>query len=67
MVSLAGAWPLKLHAVCHTLALAGLALAIVTGNAVIARAGSAVGLVGAVAFAWFTAAVIRRMLPGKQS
>ena len=67
IVSLAGAWPLKLHAVCHTLALAGLALAVVTDNAMIARAGSAVGLVGAIAFAWFTAAVIRRMLPDKQS
>ncbi len=67
MASLAGAWPLKLHAVCHTLALAGLALAIVTDDAVIARAGSAVGLLGAIAFAWFTADVIRRMLPGKQS
>ena len=43
------------------------AVAIVTDNAVIARAGSAVGLVGAIAFAWFTADVIRRMLPGKQS
>ena len=65
--ALAGAAPLKLHAVCHALALAGLAVAIVTDNAVIARAGSAVGLVGAIAFAWFTADVIRRMLPGKQS
>jgi hypothetical protein len=64
---LAGAAPLKLHAVCHALALAGLAVAIVTDNAVIARAGSAIGLVGAIAFAWFTADVIRRMLPRKQS
>ncbi len=63
---LAGSAPLKLHAVCHAFALAGLALAIVTDNAVIARAGSAVGLVGAIAFGWFTADVIRRMLPGKQ-
>jgi succinate-acetate transporter protein len=53
--------------VCHALALAGLAVAIVTDNAVIARVGSAVGLVGAIAFAWFTADVIWRMLPGKQS
>jgi len=64
---LAGAAQLKLHAVCHALAVAGLAVAIVTDNAVIARAGSAVGLIGAIAFAWFTADVIRRMLPGKQS
>ena len=64
---LAGSAPLKLHAVCHALALTGLAFAIVTDNAVIARAGSIVGLVGAIAFAWFTADVIRRMLPAKQS
>ena len=64
---LAGAAPLKLHAVCHTLALAVLTVAIATGNAAIARAGSAVGLVGAIAFGWFTADVIRRILPGKQS
>ncbi len=62
----AGAAPLKIHAVCHALALAGIAVAIVTDNAAIARAGSAVGLVGAIAFAWFTADVIRRMLPGKR-
>ncbi len=60
---LAGAAPLKLHAVCHALALAAIAVAIVTDNAMIARAGSAAGLVGAIAFAWFTADVIRRMLP----
>ncbi len=64
---LAGSALLKLHALCHALALAGLAVAIVTDNAVIARAGSAVGLVGAIAFAWFAADVIRRMLPGKQT
>ena len=67
ITELAGAAALKLHAVCHALALTGLAFAIVTDNAVIARAGSAVGLVGAIAFAWFTADVIWRMLPGKQS
>jgi hypothetical protein len=67
ITELAGAAALKLHAVCHALALTGLAFAIVTDNAVIARAGSAVGLVGAIAFAWFTADVIRRMLPGEQS
>lgn len=59
----AGAAQLKLHAACHALAVAGLAVAIVTDNAVIARAGSSVGLIGAIAFAWFTAAVMRRMLP----
>jgi hypothetical protein len=62
---LAGAAPLKLHAMCHAVALAALAVAIVTDNAMIARAGSAAGLVGAIAFAWFTADVIRRMLPAR--
>jgi hypothetical protein len=31
----------------------------------VARVGSAIGLVGAMAFAWFTADVIRRLLPAK--
>lgn len=62
---LAGARSLKLHAVCHGLALAALAVAIVLDNAMVARVGSAIGLVGAVAFAWFTADIIRRMLPAK--
>ena len=64
---LAGSAPLRLHVLCHALALTGLAFAIVTDNVGIARAGSAIGLVDAIAFAWFTADVIRRMLPGKQS
>jgi hypothetical protein len=62
---LAGAPSLKLHAVCHGLALAILAAAIVLDNAMVARVGSAIGLVGAMAFAWFTADVIRRLLPAK--
>ena len=62
----AGSAPLKLHAVCHALALSGLAVAIVTDNAMIARGGSIVGLVGAIAFAWFTADIIWRILPSKQ-
>jgi hypothetical protein len=59
---LAAAAPLKLHAVCHGLALAVLSLAIAADSASLARVGSAVGLVGAVAFAWFTAVVTRRAL-----
>ena len=64
---LAGAASLKLHATCHSLALACLAVAIVIDDTVIARVGSAVGLVGAIAFLWFTADVIRRVLPGKHA
>jgi hypothetical protein len=60
---LAGALSLRLHAVCHALALATIAAAIILDDAMVARVGSAVGLIGAIAFAWFTADVIRRMLP----
>ena len=63
---LSGSAPLKIHAVCHALAVAGLAIAIVADNGLIARASSAVGLIGAIAFAWFTGSVIRRMQSGKQ-
>jgi hypothetical protein len=62
---LADAAALKLHAACHILALALLAAAIVANNAVIARLGGAIGLIGAIAFAWFTADVIRRLLSAK--
>ena len=64
---LAGARSLKLHAVCHATALAVLASAIILDDAMVARVGSAIGLVGAIAFAWFTADIIRRMLPAKQA
>jgi hypothetical protein len=67
VAELAGARSLKLHAACHALALAVLAAAILLDAATIARLGSAIGLVGALAFAWFTVDVIRRMLPPKQA
>ena len=59
---LAASAPLKLHAVCHGIALAVLSLAIAVDSTWLTRAGSAVGLVGAVAFAWFTVGVTRRAL-----
>ena len=59
---LAASAPLKLHAICHSIALAALLLAIATDSTWLTRVGSAVGLVGAVAFAWFTAGVTRRAL-----
>jgi hypothetical protein len=65
VAELAGAPSLKLHATCHALALAALAVAILLDNAMIARVGSAIGLVGAIAFAWFTADIIRRMIATK--
>lgn len=60
--ALAASAPLKLHAVCHGIALAALSLAIAADSAWLARFGGAVGLVGAIAFAWFTASVTRRAL-----
>ena len=64
---LAHAIPLKLHAGCHALAVVGFAISIAIGNATIARAASVVGLVGAIAFVWFTANIIRLMLRGRSS
>ena len=62
MSELAGSGPLKVHAICHAVALAVLALAIAVDSAGVVRIGSAVGLAGAVAFAWFAADVTRRRL-----
>lgn len=61
MSELAAAAPLKAHAVCHGTALAVLAAAIAIDSTALVRIGSAVGLAGAVAFAWFTADVMRRL------
>jgi hypothetical protein len=60
---LANARSLKLHAVCPGLAFAVLVVAILLDDATVARFGSAIGLIGSLAFAWFTADVIRRILP----
>ena len=64
-IASADAMSLRLHAICHTLALACVAAAIVGDDVALARVGSAIGLTGAIAFAWFTVAVVRRILPGK--
>jgi hypothetical protein len=61
--ALAVSWPLKLHALCHCAALAMIGAAIASDAVILTRLGSAVGLLGAVAFAWFTADVIRRVVP----
>lgn len=58
---------LKLHAACHGLAFTILVIAILFDEASLARFGSAIGLIGAIAFAWFTADVIRRILPAAKS
>jgi hypothetical protein len=59
---LAASAPLKLHVACHGTALAVLSAAIAADFTWLARVGSAIGLVGAVAFAWFTVGVTRRAL-----
>jgi hypothetical protein len=58
---LADSSPLKLHALCHGLALASVATAIALDVAWLARAGAAVGLLGALAFAWFSIDVMRHV------
>ncbi len=59
---LAGSSPLKLHALCHCAALTVIAVAIALDDAMLTRVGSAIGLIGAIAFAWLTAHVVRRVL-----
>lgn len=59
MSELAASWPIKIHAACHLIALVALASAIVVDVHWLARLGSMVGLVGALAFAWFTVSVTR--------
>ncbi len=58
---LAASRPLQVHAVCHGGALAVLAVSIIVDAPSLARAGAAVGLAGALAFAWFVADVVRRI------
>jgi hypothetical protein len=60
---LANARALRVHAVCHGAACVVLAAAILLEDATLMRLGAAIGLCGALAFAWFTAEVIRRIWP----
>ncbi len=59
---LAASSPLVLHAICHGLAVALLAIAIAIDVRSLARLGAAIGLVGAAAFAWFVGGVVRRLV-----
>ena len=61
MSELAASGPLSLHAVCHGVALLVLAASIIAGVPWLARTGAAAGLIGSLAFAWFTAAIVRRV------
>lgn len=58
MSELAASGPLKLHAACHGIAVAILTTAIAIDAVWLVRVGSVVGLVGAVAFAWFTTEIM---------
>ncbi len=50
--------PLLFHAACHGIALAIIVIAIAVDNPWLMRAGAFVGLLGALAFAWFAAGVL---------
>jgi hypothetical protein len=56
---IAAGWPLRMHAVCHGLALIGVGTAIASGHTALFRAASGIGLAGAIALAWFMADVLR--------
>lgn len=60
MSALSSSWPLQLHAACHLAALATISIAIVLDHAILGRVGIAAGLLGSLAFLWFTADVVRR-------
>jgi hypothetical protein len=59
---LAGSAPLKLHAACHTAAVLIVATGILLDMEALARAGSAIGVLGAAAFAWFVGEITWRLL-----
>lgn len=65
MSELAAAQPLKLHAAGHGIALVLTAIAIAADLVPLMMIGAAIGLAGALAFAWFTADVTRRLLARK--
>jgi hypothetical protein len=61
MSELAAAAPLKLHALCHGLALILAAIAIIFDTIWLIQLASAVGFIGAVSFALFTFDITRRV------
>lgn len=54
--------PLKIHAVCHFAAVGLLGIGIITQLEPAIQAGAIFGIVGAIAFLWFTLDVYKRML-----
>jgi hypothetical protein len=61
MSELTASAPLKLHAICHGFAFVILALSITTDSGLLMLIASVIGLIGALAFAWFTWDVSRRV------
>jgi hypothetical protein len=59
---LAASRPLQMHAACHGGALLLLSAAIIADVPWMVRIGAGMGLVGALAFAWFTADIVRRVV-----
>jgi len=57
--------PLRVHAVCHLVAIAALALAVVIDNAPLAAAAAVVGVVGALAFAGYLAGILKTLAAGR--
>lgn len=58
---LASSGSLKVHAVCHAVAILLVAAAIAADMGPLLRLGCAIGFVGAVAFAWFVGEIARRV------
>ncbi len=56
---IAASGAIRIHAVCHGVALIAVGSAIALDTPDLVRIGAAVGLLGALAFAWFTADVMR--------
>jgi hypothetical protein len=59
---LAAEGPLTVHAVCHGVAVLGLAAAIILDSGMLLRGAAAIGLIGALAFAAFTGDVVRHLI-----
>lgn len=59
--SLTSAGLLRIHFACHVAALAGLAIAVLADNSIVATISAAVGAVGALAFCFFYVTLLRRL------
>jgi hypothetical protein len=67
MSEIAASEPLRVHALCHGLGMT-LLLAAIAGDVVwLAQVGSGIGLVGALAFAWFAARILGRVVAAQRA